>query len=188
YKKIFRNAREKWYCTINNMNLMIKDRDKTWKYFRDHLITHSAAHYLMALHELLEEQGYARLSDVAKKLDVSLGSLSTSMKPLLKKKLILQDNNKHLLLSQDAKEIALHIEETWSILTHLFHDILGIDKKSAEIDACKIEHLISPESSEGLMRLIKVLEKEDKIRKKIRGKGVYVRSPSRSKRSSLESA
>ncbi|MDP2691984.1 MAG: iron dependent repressor, metal binding and dimerization domain protein [bacterium] len=170
------------------MNLMIKDRDKTWKYFRDHLITHSAAHYLMALHELLEEQGYARLSDVAKKLDVSLGSLSTSMKPLLKKKLILQDNNKHLLLSQDAKEIALHIEETWSILTHLFHDILGIDKKSAEIDACKIEHLISPESSEGLMRLIKVLEKEDKIRKKIRGKGVYVRSPSRSKRSSLESA
>lgn len=149
---------------------MITDRDKTWKYFRDHQVSHSAAHYLMALHEILENQGYARLSDIAKKLDVSLGSLSTSLKPLLKKELIVQDKNKHLTLSEDGHHIAIHIEQTWSVLTTLFHDILGINKETAEIDACKIEHLLSPESSKGLHRLIEVLEGEEKIRKKLKKK------------------
>ncbi|MDP3976238.1 MAG: metal-dependent transcriptional regulator [bacterium] len=147
---------------------MIKNRDKTWKYFRDHEVTHSAAHYLMALHELVESQGYARLSDVAKKLDVSLGSLSTSIRPMLKRKLIIQDANKHLTLSDDGKALALQIEQTWSVLTILFHDILGVDEEIAEIDACKIEHLLSPESAEGLQRLLDVLEKEVALKKKLK--------------------
>ena len=147
---------------------MIKNRDKTWKYFRDHLITHSGAHYLMALHELLEDQGYARLSDVAKKLDVSLGSLSTSMKPLIKKKLILQDENKHLRLSEAGQAIAQQIEQTWSVLTRFFQDILGVDDEVAEIDACKIEHLLSPQTTAGLLRLMEILEKEKALIKRIK--------------------
>ena len=147
--------------------IMIRDRDKTWKNFRKHQVTHSAAHYLMALHELLEDHGYARLSDIAKKLDVSLGSLSTSLKPLLERDLILQDENKHLSLSEEGEKTARHIEETWYVLTTLFHDILGIDQETAEIDACKIEHLLSSETAAGLKKLTVVLDHSEAIRKQL---------------------
>jgi DtxR family transcriptional regulator, Mn-dependent transcriptional regulator len=132
---------------------------KTWKQFHDNAITHSGAHYLMAIYECVEKQGYARLSDVAQKLDTSMGSLSTSLKPLIKKGLINQDNNKHLTLTDEGKALAIQSKNTYAAMKHLLHNILGVDEKVAEIDACKIEHLLSEKSTISLLNLIKILQK-----------------------------
>ncbi len=123
------------------------------------------AHYLMALHEVHNEQGYARLSDVAKRLKISKGSLSTSLKPLIKKNLILEDSNKHLSLSKTATELVTNIENTCSTLQHFFTKILGLDTDTANIDACKIEHLLSEKSSTKILKMIKALEKNPELLK-----------------------
>jgi DtxR family Mn-dependent transcriptional regulator len=134
--------------------------DTVWKEFGKNDITHSTAHYLMAIQQLHDTQGYARLSDVAKKLNISKGSLSTSLKPLIRKKLIVEDENKHLSLSKTGQEHALRIKNTYFVVKHFLTDILKIDENIAEIDACKIEHLLSEESSTELLKLVKVLEKD----------------------------
>ena len=58
--------------------------NEVWKYFDDNALTHSAAHYLMTINELLHGQGYARVTDVAKKLRITRGSCSSSLKALKK--------------------------------------------------------------------------------------------------------
>ncbi|PIR55523.1 hypothetical protein COU74_00690 [Candidatus Peregrinibacteria bacterium CG10_big_fil_rev_8_21_14_0_10_36_19] len=136
---------------------------QTWKEFAKNDLTHSWAHYLMTIHELHEKQGYARLSDVANKLKISKGSLSTSLKPLLKKKLILEDENKHLSLSKSGEEYATQIKHTDLIFQNFLTKVLNISEDKAEIDACKIEHLISPETSTRLLQMLKAIESNPKI-------------------------
>ena len=143
-------------------------QNATWKEFQKNPLTHSGAHYLMAIANLLEKQGYARLSDVAKRLNISKGSLSTSLKPLIKKNLIVEDENRHLTLSKYGEEQAARIKNTYSVTNHFFANILEVDPEIAEVDSCKIEHLLSIESSSAILKLVKVLEKNPKLLKEVR--------------------
>jgi DtxR family Mn-dependent transcriptional regulator len=43
-------------------------------------------------------------------------------------------------------------------LTCFFAKALGIDQKTAEEDACKIEHVISPSSMERLAKFVELIE------------------------------
>ena len=141
--------------------------NKVWKEFGKNKITHSGAHYLMAIAELQSEQGYARLSDVAKRLNISKGSLSTSLKPLMKKDLIVEDDNKHLSLSDEGQVYAENIENTYEVVKYLLSNILGVDEKIAEVDACKIEHLLSFDSTSQLLKFAKAIQNDDELRKSI---------------------
>ncbi len=133
-------------------------KETTWKEFGKNDLTHSSAHYLMTIHHLLETQGYARLSDVAKRLNISKGSLSTSLKPLFKKNLIEEDDNKHIFLTEEGQNHAIKIKNTDVIFKHFLTDILNVDEETAEIDACKVEHLLSTNSTAKILKLIKALE------------------------------
>jgi DtxR family Mn-dependent transcriptional regulator len=132
-----------------------------WKEFEENMITHSAAHYLMTIHELLEEQGYARVTDIAKRLNITRGSCSISLRPLKKRLLVLEDANRFLLLSDEGKRIAEMIERNDQLLEKLFHDVLKVSRAQAEIDACKIEHLLSIETSMRLAQFIDQWESDD---------------------------
>lgn len=142
-------------------------KETTWKEFGKNDLTHSSAHYLMAIHQLLETQGYARLSDVAKRLNISKGSLSTSLKPLFKKNLIEEDDNKHIFLTEEGKNHAIKIKNTDVIFKHFLTDILKVDEETAEVDACKVEHLLSTVSTAKILKLIKALENNQELLKQI---------------------
>jgi Mn-dependent DtxR family transcriptional regulator len=44
----------------------------------------------------------------------------------------------------------------------LFVDMLGVDPEQAEVDTCKIEHLISAETARKATRLLRILGKDSK--------------------------
>jgi DtxR family Mn-dependent transcriptional regulator len=127
-----------------------------WKEFEDNQITHSAAHYLMAIKQLLEDHGYARVTDIAKALNITRGSCSISLKPLKKKELVVEDENRFLKLSEEGQRLAELVELNDKLLEVLFGEVLGLDPEQAEIDACKIEHLLSIEASTRLCAFVKV--------------------------------
>ena len=72
---------------------------QVWKNFEENELTHSAAHHLMAVHELRQEHGYARVSDIAKHLRITKGSVSTAMKHLRERGYVQEDHNKFLELT-----------------------------------------------------------------------------------------
>ncbi len=136
---------------------------EVWKSFEENQITHSAAHYLMTIHALILEQGYARVTDIAKRLNITRGSCSISLRPLKKRQLVLEDDNKFLQLSDEGKRLAELVERNDELLEALFRDVLGVDADQAEIDACKVEHLLSIETSVKLSNFIQLIQTDKAV-------------------------
>jgi Mn-dependent DtxR family transcriptional regulator len=131
---------------------------ETWKAFEDNPLTHSAAHYLMTILALHEEQGYARLTDIAHELNITRGSCSISLKALKAKGLVTEDDNKHLLLTESGNSLAQVVRMNDALLQTLLTQVLSVDPEQAEIDACKMEHLLSIETSLKLCDLVRFVE------------------------------
>lgn len=128
-----------------------------WKEFEQNEITHSGAHYLMTIHELIEDQGYARVSDVARNMHITPGSASIMIKSLKEKGYLEEDRNRFLRLSNEGDRLAESVSSHRQTLITFLQDVLHIDAEQAEIDACKIEHLISSETGDRLTLFLQFL-------------------------------
>ncbi len=122
-----------------------------WKEFNENVVTHSAAHHLLAILELSKSHGYARVTDVAKFLEITSGSASTNLKNLKLKGLVVEDENRFLSLSDEGRSIAEGILQRRTILESFFIHVLGVSEEQAGIDACKTEHLLSGETTSKML-------------------------------------
>ncbi|RIL08379.1 MAG: hypothetical protein DCC75_09080 [Proteobacteria bacterium] len=130
-----------------------------WKQFEENNITHSAAHHLLAVMELREQRGYARVTDVAKHLNITTGSASTNLKGLKAKGLVSEDDNRFLTLSPEGESLAKAVIARKKIFQRFLTEILKVSEEQAEIDACKTEHLISPETTRKLEKFVECYAK-----------------------------
>ncbi len=136
---------------------------EVWKSFEENQLTHSAAHYLMTINHLIQDQGYARVTDIAKRLNITRGSCSISLKPLKKRGLVGEDDNRFLVLSSEGKRLAELVERNDELLESFFCDVLDVDPEQAEIDACKIEHLLSLETSVKLANFMECVKSDKSV-------------------------
>lgn len=128
-----------------------------WKEFESNQITHSVAHHLAAIHELTEAHGYARVSDVARHLDITRGSASLTLKALKERNYVLEDQNKFLRLSDEGRRIVDGVLTNRAIVRKFLKDVLRVEGRQAEVDACKVEHLLSLETGERLLHFVRFL-------------------------------
>ena len=126
-----------------------------WKQFEGNNITHSGAHHLIAIFELRQERGYARVTDVARHLSITSGSASTNLKSLKSKGLVEEDDNRFLNLTEKGKQIVEFVLIRKQIFLDFFKSVLRVGEEQAEIDSCKIEHLISAETTQKLQAFMK---------------------------------
>jgi Mn-dependent DtxR family transcriptional regulator len=139
---------------------------KEWKEFENNEITHSMAHYLMAIQELLRRQGYARVTDVARELEITPGSASVSIKHLKTKGWVEEDHNRFLRLSSEGERIAQEIRVNNRLLVQFLTEVLGLPEPQANIDACKVEHLVSSATRSRMMALMTFIHKDTPVVKK----------------------
>ena len=135
--------------------------EDVWKQFEQNPISHSAAHHIIAIDELLERHGYARVSDVAKLLNITRGSASLTLKALKQRGLVVEDNNRFLKLSEEGERLASSVRGRAFLMRRFFIDVLDIPSEDAEIDACKIEHLISLATAERLALFLRYFSGDD---------------------------
>ncbi len=128
-----------------------------WREFQKNDITHSAAHYLMAIDSLREQNGYARVTDVADLLEVTRGAASVSIAQLKKRAWVKEDKHRFLLLTEEGQEMARLVEQNFKILSRFFEEVLGVSKPVALSDACKMEHLLSLETGRKLVWLMRYI-------------------------------
>lgn len=135
---------------------------QTWKEYDHNVITHSAAHHLMAVDDLINKLGYARVSDIARALNITRGSVSISLQPLKRAGLVLQDENRHLRLSERGRQLVGAIKTKRHLMQRLFGDFLGVGAVQAEIDACKLEHLLSNATAQRLVSFLRFLDSDER--------------------------
>ena len=107
----------------------------------------SAENYLETILMLRERNGMVRSVDVANELGFSKPSVSVAMKKLRNSELVRVDEDGFLFLTKEGQEIAERVYEKHKLLSNWLIS-LGVEKKIATEDACRIEHVISQESFE----------------------------------------
>ena len=108
---------------------------------------------------LTEEKGYTRSVDIAVGLGVSKPSVSVAMKQLREGGYILMDKDNYISLTESGKEIAHRIYERHKVLTRIL-TLIGVDESTAQEDACKVEHDISPQTFEAILTQLERMEKD----------------------------
>lgn len=108
-------------------------------------IQESAENYLETILVLNQRNGYARAIDIAAELSFSKPSVSIAMKNLRENGYVEVDDAGRIALTDAGREIAQRIYERHTFLTDWL-SALGVDPKIAAEDACRMEHVISPES------------------------------------------
>lgn len=117
----------------------------------------SAEDYLEMILRLNEERGYARSVDIATGLGVSKPSVSVAMKQLREGNYIVMDKDNYISLTETGMEIAQRIYERHKVLTRML-TMIGVDEKTAEDDACKVEHDISVQTFTALKDQLEKME------------------------------
>lgn len=105
----------------------------------------SAEDYLESILVLSEKLPVVRSVDVSNDLGYKKSSISIAMKNLREKNLITMTESGYIYLTDEGKKIAETVYERHRFFAELLEK-LGVDKITAAKDACRIEHVISPES------------------------------------------
>lgn len=101
--------------------------------------------YLKAIYILEKKNGMVRSVDVTTHMGVSKPSVSHAVKILQDCGVIYIDDEHHLYLTEDGREIAEKLCGRYQYFAELLTDA-GVDSAVAEEEACKMENIISHES------------------------------------------
>ena len=120
--------------------------------------TASMEDYLEAIANLGEGRKVVRVKQISEMLGVKMPSVTSALKKLSERELVEHARYGHIKLTPEGNRVARDVVNRHKALTRFFAQALGIDKETAEEDACKIEHVISSLSMERLARFVEFIE------------------------------
>ncbi|HOC42551.1 MAG TPA: metal-dependent transcriptional regulator [Thermoanaerobaculales bacterium] len=137
------------------------DYEKVWREFERNEVTHSVAHYLLAVAALGKSGREPRAVDVARALDVSRAAVSLQVRTLRESGLVDVTDDHRIHLTRTGADLVARIASKREVVRLFLAEVLGVDPETAERDACKIEHLISEQSGAALVRFIGCLRADE---------------------------
>ena len=141
-------------------------KNKIIAHTQDHELSHSMAHYLLTIHKLKEKKGYARVTDIAKDLGLTKGSVSTALNNLKKRLLVEEEeDSKFLSLTTKGHQEVHHILSSRTLLYYFLKDFLCVNEDLAHKDSCLMEHLMSAQTREKLFDFMRLLTAKDLSKK-----------------------
>ncbi len=107
--------------------------------------TPSMEDYLERIYTLIEEKGYARVSDIAEALEVHPSSVTKMVQKLDKDKYLVYEKYRGLVLTPKGKKIGKRLVDRHALLEE-FLRLIGVDEEHIYKDVEGIEHHLSAES------------------------------------------
>lgn len=111
----------------------------------------SSENYLETILMLSKKNPQVRSIDIAVELGYKKPSVSVAMKHLREKNHIVVSKEGYITLTESGRAIAEMIFERHELLSSWLMQ-LGVPEEIAMDDACRIEHVISPESFEAIKK------------------------------------
>ena len=115
----------------------------------------SGENYLETILILKEKQGMVRSVDIARALNFSKPSVSRAVGILRENGYITVELNGEIELTPKGQEKADGIYERHRLLTEFLQRVSGVSAEIAEEDACRMEHIISEDTFQGIKRFMK---------------------------------
>ena len=123
---------------------------------REH--TPSMEDYLEAIAMLRGEAKVVRVNQISQRLKVRMPSVTSALKKLSEQGLVRHERYGYVELTAGGYKAAKDVIRRHEALSLFFAEALGIDQKTADEDACRIEHVISSLSLERVVKFIEFIE------------------------------
>lgn len=98
--------------------------------------------YIEAILLFEESDGDARVTKISKKLNVSKPSVTEALQILKDKKIVNYNPYKPITLTNKGKNLAIKVKDRHEKLYTFLRDVLKVDKEKAEMQACRMEHIL----------------------------------------------
>ncbi|HJV45021.1 MAG TPA: transcriptional regulator MntR [Bacillota bacterium] len=106
------------------------------------MATPSMEDYLERIYSLIEEKGYARVSDIAEALSVHPSSVTKMVQKLDRNKYVIYEKYRGLILTSKGKKIGKRLVDRHSLLED-FLETIGVAHENIYTDVEGIEHHLS---------------------------------------------
>ncbi|OGC23352.1 hypothetical protein A2291_06805 [candidate division WOR-1 bacterium RIFOXYB2_FULL_42_35] len=116
--------------------------------------TSQQENYLEVISLLEKKHGHAHIKEIAKQRGIRMPSVSEALSKLKDLKFVTYEPYGTVTLTRRGRTIANKVLQRHLVLAEFLHRILGVSKKIAEDDACKIEHLINAETFTKLVTFV----------------------------------
>lgn len=114
----------------------------------------SGENYLETILVLTKRNGSVRSIDIAEEMNFTKASVSRAMSILKRDEYIIMEPDGRILLTKEGQKKAAAVYDRHVTLTRFINEVLGVDEEIAEKDACRIEHIISPETFIGIKKML----------------------------------
>jgi DtxR family transcriptional regulator, Mn-dependent transcriptional regulator len=120
-------------------------------------LTGSLEDYLETIYLLIRDRKVARVKEIAEARTVKMSSVTPAMRRLDEMGLINYRQREFIELTPRGEKLARKTIARHDLLVRFFHNILRVSPKNAERDACSVEHILSDETTEKLVRFFEFL-------------------------------
>lgn len=120
----------------------------------------SGENYLETILILKRRLGLIRSVDIARELQFSKPSVSRAVGLLKDSGFIIADEEGYIELTEAGRKKAEAIYERHQVLTDFLEKTAAVPRAVAEADACRIEHIISQETFDGIKAYLNSLQKK----------------------------
>ena len=100
--------------------------------------------YLKVLYQVRADYEVARVRDISKGLGVNPGTVTSTLKRLEKMGFVRHDRYGVVVLTPRGVNVAECMIRRFDTINGLLTEVLGVDPEVAEVDACMMEHAVSP--------------------------------------------
>jgi DtxR family transcriptional regulator, Mn-dependent transcriptional regulator len=116
--------------------------------------------YLEAIYLICRERGEARSKDIMEHLRVTGPSVTEAFQQLADKGLIHYSPYEAITLTQSGSEVAGDVLRRHEALRGFFIEVLKVDWKTADLGACQMEHVASPNIIERMIRYTQYIREQ----------------------------
>ncbi|MCH1641280.1 transcriptional regulator MntR [Paenibacillus timonensis] len=121
--------------------------------------TPSMEDYLERIYKLIDEKGYARVSDIAEGLEVHPSSVTKMIQKLDKDEYLIYEKYRGLVLTNKGKKIGKRLVDRHQLLEE-FLGMIGVDHENIYKDVEGIEHHLSWDSITRIATLVEYFKRD----------------------------
>lgn len=120
--------------------------------------------YLEKIYELMQEKGYARVSDIASSLSVQPSSVTKMIQKLDENQYVTYEKYRGIILTSRGQRLGKLMKERHHMLEE-FLRILGVGEETIAHDVEGIEHHVSPNTLNSLQAIVLFFDENPDTRK-----------------------
>ncbi|MNO54411.1 Transcriptional regulator MntR [compost metagenome] len=122
--------------------------------------TPSMEDYLERIYKLIDEKGYARVSDIAEGLEVHPSSVTKMIQKLDKDEYLIYEKYRGLVLTSKGKKVGKRLVDRHQLLEE-FLELIGVDPDHIYADVEGIEHHLSWDSITCIATLVEYFKRDE---------------------------